>query len=88
MSAITFDTHQLVKNLQSKGFTAEQAEGVNDALKGALTVAEVATKRDLKELELTFQQTAKELELRLTLRIGALVVASIAFMTALQKLLA
>ena len=67
--SLTFDTHQLVKDLQSKGFTQEQAEGVNDALKGALTVAEVATKHDLREMEL-----------RLTMKIGTLIVAALGFM--------
>jgi hypothetical protein len=76
MSAITFDTHQLVKELQQRGFSAEQAEGINDALKNALTVGEVATRRDLKELELN-----------LTIKIGALIVAAIGLITAIQKVI-
>lgn len=76
MSAITFDTHQLVKELQQKGFTPDQAEGINDALKNALTVAEVATTRDLKELEY-----------RLTIKLGTLIAASIGIVAALVKLL-
>lgn len=76
MSTITFDTHQLIKELQQRGFTPEQAEGINDALKNALTVGEVATRRDLKELELN-----------LTIKIGILIVAALGFLTALQKML-
>ena len=76
MSAITFDTHQLVKELKAKGFSDDQAEGVNDALKNALTVSEVATRRDLKESELN-----------LTIKIGVLIVAALGFMAALQKIL-
>jgi len=75
MNTITFDTHQLIKELEAKGFSPSQAEGINDALKNALTVAEVATKRDLQELEL-----------RLTMKIGTLIVAALAFMVALQKI--
>jgi hypothetical protein len=75
MSTITFDTHQLVKDLESRGFNTSQAEGINDALKSALTIAEVATKHDLKEMEL-----------RLTLKIGSLLAASVAFAVAAQKL--
>lgn len=82
MSAITFDTHQLVKELKSKGFSDDQAEGINDALKNALTVAEVATSRDIRDLE----QKMKEMELRLTMKIGTLIVAALAFITALQKM--
>jgi preprotein translocase subunit Sss1 len=73
---ISFDTHQLVKELKQHGFSDEQAEGINDALKNALTVAEVATRRDLKELELN-----------LTIKIGLLIVAALGFLTALQKIL-
>jgi hypothetical protein len=51
MTAITFDTHQFIKDLQSKGFQAEQAEGISEALKNVMAIAEVATKHDLKELE-------------------------------------
>ncbi len=76
MSTISFDTHQLVQSLKAKGFSDDQAEGINDALKNALTVAEVATRRDLKELELN-----------LTIKIGALIVAALGFMTAIQKML-
>ncbi|GHU31200.1 hypothetical protein AGMMS50256_19320 [Betaproteobacteria bacterium] len=55
MVAITFDTHQFVKDLQAKGFNPEQAEGISNALKNIMTVAEVATTRDLKELEITLK---------------------------------
>ena len=76
MSTVTFDTHQLVKELKAKGFSDDQAEGINDALKNALTVAEVATRRDLKELELN-----------LTIKIGVLIVGALGFLTAIQKML-
>lgn len=87
MSTITFDTHQLVKELKAKGFSDDQAEGINDALKNALTVAEVATRRDLKELEAATRRDIKELELNLTIKIGVLIVAALGFMTALQKMI-
>jgi hypothetical protein len=61
MSAAIFDTHALVKNLQTKGFQVEQAEGITDALKEALTVAEVATKHDIGELRDTTQLDIREL---------------------------
>ncbi|MFZ4539466.1 hypothetical protein [Propionivibrio sp.] len=76
MSTITFDTHQLVKELKANGFSDDQAEGINDALKNALNVADVATRRGLKALELN-----------LTIKIGVLIVAALGFMTAIQKML-
>ncbi|MDR1350622.1 MAG: CCDC90 family protein [Zoogloeaceae bacterium] len=65
MTAITFDTLQFVKNLQSKGFKPEQAEGISDALKDVMTVAEVATTHDLKELEKSIKQDLNQLEIKL-----------------------
>jgi hypothetical protein len=85
MTAITFDTHQLVKELKARGFSDDQAEGINDALKNALTVAEVATRRDLKELEEATRRDIKVLELNLTIKIGVLIVAALGFIAAIQK---
>lgn len=65
MSAITFDTHQLVKELKAKGFSDSQAEGINDALKNALTVAEVATTRDIRESELRLEVKISDIKAEL-----------------------
>ena len=48
MNAIAIDTHKTIQKLRTKGFTEEQAEGLIDAL----TESELATKTDLRELEL------------------------------------
>ncbi|MDR2451332.1 MAG: CCDC90 family protein [Candidatus Accumulibacter sp.] len=61
MSAVPFDTHAIVKTLQTRGFEVEQAEGITDALKDALAVAEIATKRDLQELREATQHDIREL---------------------------
>jgi hypothetical protein len=63
MSAALFDTLALVKTLQTKGFQAEQAEGISDALKDALAVAEIATKHDIEESREATQRDIKELRL-------------------------
>ncbi|QDX82468.1 hypothetical protein B9N43_15225 [Denitratisoma sp. DHT3] len=76
MTALTFDTHEFVKTLERKGFTSDQAEGINDALKNALTVAEVATKTDLREMEY-----------RMTIKLGSLIAAAIAIVATLHKIL-
>jgi hypothetical protein len=55
MSALTFDTYEFIKDLQAKGFREEQAEGISNALKNALTIAEIATKHDINELRLEFK---------------------------------
>ena len=44
------DTHKLVGKLQQKGFSAQQAEGIADALRD-LDGTALATKTDLQELK-------------------------------------
>ncbi|MCH9046610.1 MAG: DUF1640 domain-containing protein [SAR324 cluster bacterium] len=97
MSTVPFDTHAYVKKLQAAGFTEAQAEVQAEAI-AELVNEQLATKRDLKELETTLQrdlaelETAlkreiKELELRLTVRLGAMFVAAVGVVAVLVKLL-
>jgi hypothetical protein len=65
MTAVTFDTLAFVKDLQSKGFKQEQAEGISNALKNALTVSEVATKHDIKELEVKIKELDANMKIQL-----------------------
>jgi hypothetical protein len=75
MAAIPFDTLKLARSLREKAkFGAEQAEGVADALSEAFQ-DEMATKTDLRELEL-----------RLTIKIGGMLVIAVGVLTALLKL--
>ena len=45
------DTHKLIANLQKRGFSAQQAEGITEALK-ELDTSALATKADLQELKI------------------------------------
>jgi hypothetical protein len=47
---------------------------------------QLATKQDLKELEVTLRRDIKELELRLTLRFGVMIAAAVAILAAIIKL--
>jgi hypothetical protein len=47
------DTHKLVAKLQQRGFSAQQAEGITDAIK-EIDASELATKGDLSALEARF----------------------------------
>jgi hypothetical protein len=49
--------------LQSKGFKVEPAEGITDALKDALTVAEIAVRHEIKELREAAESQIRELRL-------------------------
>ena len=44
------DTHKLVAKLQQRGFSAQQAEGITEALR-ELDATGLATKTDLQELK-------------------------------------
>jgi hypothetical protein len=71
MAQLTFDTLAFVKRLAAAGMNTGQAEAFAEAL-SEHAFTEVATKSDLKELEL-----------RLTLRMGAMSAAIIAVLGAM-----
>ena len=73
--AITFDTHSHIKRLMTVGFTEEQAEVQTQAI-AQLVEEHLATKQDLKELEL-----------RLTIRLGSMMVIAIGIIATLVKVL-
>ena len=75
MTAIMFDTHTFVKELTRVGMPEEQAE-VLARSQTTLIEEKLATKEDLKELEL-----------RLRLHLGSMIVVAIGVVAALVKLL-
>ena len=83
---ITFDTLAYAKKLKSVGFTEDQAEVQAEALVQIID-ERLATKQDI----LSLRRDMKEMELRLkhdlTLRLGAMLTATVAIFAALVKLL-
>ena len=75
MATIVFDTHAFVKELAEAGMPEKQAE-VLARSQATLINETLATKQDLKELEL-----------RLTIRLGSMMVVAIGAVAALVKLL-
>ena len=75
----TFDTLAYAKKLKAAGFTEEQAETQAEAL-SEIIEERLATKQDLNELELRLKHD-------LTLRLGGMLVAGIAIVATLVKLL-
>jgi hypothetical protein len=76
MTTLTFDTHDFVKKLKVAGFSEEQAEILTDLQKTTVLntleqarhdyhLDDLATKRDMKELETALARDVKELELKL-----------------------
>lgn len=71
MATLSFDTHDFVKKLKGVGFSEEQAEVLTDLQKTTVSntleqarhdydLDNLATKRDLKELELIMRKDAAE----------------------------
>jgi hypothetical protein len=63
MTTITFDTLQFVKTLKSGDFTEKQAEALSFAFKKAQesNLDELATKGDIKEIELKIAESKVEI---------------------------
>jgi hypothetical protein len=76
----------LLKNLKAVGFTEEQAE-VFASEQARLIEDNLATKKDLVELENNVRRDLRELEYRIIIKLGGLMAASIAVVATLVKLL-
>ena len=86
MAAIMFDTHAFVKELTDAGMPEPQA-AVLARTHATLIDEKLATKNDLKATEERLRQELRELELRLTIRIGSMLVVAIGIVVALDKIL-
>jgi len=82
MSSIPFDTHKFVKRLTEAGMPEAQAEILADE-QASLIDHRLATKRDIADIK----RDLKELESRLTIRLGGMLVTGIAVVATLIKLL-
>ena len=97
MAALPFDTHKAVKDLQGAGFDEAQAEAVvatvgtaiigNVATKQDVIDARNASKSDIQTMGNEVRSEMQSMELRITLRVGGLIVAGVGLIIALDKLL-
>jgi hypothetical protein len=96
MTTLTFDTLKFVQRLEKAGVSREQAEARAEALAEVFDSAgqDLATKSDLKfevsRIDNRIDALTKELqavELRLTIKLGAFMAASVGTTVALIKLL-
>jgi uncharacterized Rossmann fold enzyme len=74
------------KMLEEVGFSRKQAETSVTILVEAMD-DKLASKQDLKDLENRLQGSISQVESKLTIRMGTMLAASIAVLTALQKLI-
>ena len=79
MATMMFDTHAFVKELTQVGMPERQAE-VLARTQATLIDEQLVTKQDLK-------QELREMELRLKLHLGSMMIVSIGTVAALVKLL-
>lgn len=66
MATMTFDTLKFVRKLESAGFSIDRAEAVADAFRDASGEAELASKRDIRELELKIDSRFEQVKGELT----------------------
>ena len=81
MTTVTFDTQELVIELESSGFTRQQSETVVSVLKKSQ--GELSTKRDIQDMDARLIQ----MEQRLIIKQGALMAFAIGVAAILVKLL-
>jgi len=67
MATITFDTLKFVEKLKSAGIPEEQAKAISEAFRDASGDADLATKRDIRELELKIETRFEQIKGELTL---------------------
>ena len=93
MATITFDTLKFANKLKSAGVVSEHAEAEAEALADIfeINLKEVATKEDIKHLEERlcerFDDKFIQLEQRMTIKLGALMVIAVSAVATLVKLL-
>ncbi len=83
MVSLTFDTHKVVKDLQDAGFDEAQAEAVVNALGSAID-RDVVRTEDLKDF--ATKTDMKDLELRITVRLTGVMLATGGLVIAVLKL--
>ena len=86
MARIAFDTLAYAKRLKEAGVPERQAEVQAEAM-ADLVEERLVTKRDLKDSEERISNRINDLEYRLTVRLGSMIVVAVSIMAALVKLL-
>ena len=86
MTAVPFDTLKLADRLQAGGFTAEQSRTASAAFAEAMSGADLVTKADIKDMATKadvaeIKAELKQLEQRMTLKLGAMLGAGVAFLS-------
>ena len=87
MITITFDTHEFFNELKNAGFSDQQAEVITKLQKVAVSSPLEQARHDFDLDNISTKRDLKELELRLTIKMGAMLSVAVAVIAALVKLL-
>lgn len=89
MATLTFDTLKFANRLKSAGYSSEQAEAQAEALSELIEVnlRDLATKDDLDRTRGDLHRDIIELEQRLIIKLGGLMVVTIGAAATILKLL-
>lgn len=87
MATITFDTLKFTRMLEASGMPPEQAEAIAEAFREAAGQADLATRQDLRELELRLDAKISEIKFDLVKWIAGMLLAQAGLVAALVKLL-
>ncbi len=89
MSTITFDTLKFVKELESAGVPDAQAEAQARALSNVLetNVKDLVTKSDLEHQVEMIRRDIQEMEMRLTIKLGAFIAGAAAIFAGISKMM-
>ena len=98
MATVTFDTLKFVKTLKEAGVSEMQAEAFSTAVRESHEAADVATKADLQQVETNLRHEISDLrkdmdakleklELRMTIKLGSIVVVALGAFTVIFKFL-
>ena len=82
MTTIMFDTHAFIKRLIASGMPEPQAETVTALVNEAQgnAAGDLATKADIARIEASIELAKRDL----TIRLGAMIVAGVAFLSAIK----
>ncbi len=87
MTTLTFDTLKFVHKLRDSGMPENQAEALAEAFVQISNEAELATRQDLRELELRLDAKISDIKFDLVKWIAGMLLAQAGLIAALVKLL-
>jgi len=94
MGVVAFNTYDFVKDLKDAGIDEKHAAAISNGILRAHEVADLATKADLQEVKTELQELRtqtkadlRELELRMTIKLGSMMIVAVGVIGVMIKFL-